>query len=68
MIAGQIAFLEGRSGNSFFSTVVRIQKERGHSVCDSGVYRITRHPGYAGLIISTTGIHLHHSHRPAYLS
>jgi len=32
--------------------VVRIQKERGHTVCDTGIYRIVRHPGYAGMTIS----------------
>jgi protein-S-isoprenylcysteine O-methyltransferase Ste14 len=34
--------------NRFFSAVVRIQSERGHVVCDTGPYRIVRHPGYAG--------------------
>jgi len=42
------AFLENR----FFSAVVRIQSERGHVVCDTGPYRIVRHPGYAGSILS----------------
>ena len=31
--------------NRFFSSVVRIQTDRGHVVCDSGPYRIVRHPG-----------------------
>lgn len=56
MIAGQIIFLSARNENKFFSTVVRIQKERGHTVCDSGLYRIVRHPGYFGMIISTLGL------------
>ena len=42
--------------NSFFSSTVRIQTDRGHSVCDSGPYRIVRHPGYAGTILSLAGI------------
>ncbi len=42
--------------NRFFSGVVRIQKDRGHSVCDSGPYRIVRHPGYAGNILPLAGI------------
>jgi protein-S-isoprenylcysteine O-methyltransferase Ste14 len=42
--------------NRFFSTVVRIQAERGHVVCDSGPYRIVRHPGYAGNIPPLLGI------------
>ena len=37
--------------NRFFSSVVRIQTERGHVVCDSGPYRFVRHPGYAGNIL-----------------
>ena len=42
--------------NRFFSSVVRIQKERGHVVCDSGPYRLVRHPGYAGNIPPLFGI------------
>jgi len=42
--------------NRFFSSVVRIQTERGHVVCDSGPYRFIRHPGYAGNILPLPGI------------
>ena len=42
--------------NRFFSSVVRIQVERGHVVCDSGPYRIVRHPGYAGNILALPGM------------
>jgi len=42
--------------NRFFSSVVRIQTDRGHEVCDSGPYRIVRHPGYAGNILALPGI------------
>ena len=42
--------------NRFFSGVVRIQLDRGHIVCDSGPYRIMRHPGYAGNILPLPGI------------
>jgi protein-S-isoprenylcysteine O-methyltransferase Ste14 len=34
--------------NRFFSPVVRIQHERGHTVVTTGPYRYVRHPGYAG--------------------
>ena len=42
--------------NRFFSSMVRIQTDRGHVVCDSGPYRIVRHPGYAGNIFALPGI------------
>lgn len=42
--------------NRFFSGMVRIQTDRGHVVCDSGPYRIVRHPGYAGNIVPLPGI------------
>jgi len=42
--------------NRFFSSTVRIQTERGHVVCDTGPYRIVRHPGYAGNIPPLLGI------------
>lgn len=42
--------------NRFFSSVVRIQFDRGHVVCDSGPYRFVRHPGYAGNIAALFGI------------
>ena len=42
--------------NRFFSTMVRIQTDRGHTVCDSGPYRIVRHPGYAGNMLALPGI------------
>jgi protein-S-isoprenylcysteine O-methyltransferase Ste14 len=42
--------------NRFVSSVVRIQTERGHVVCDTGPYRFVRHPGYAGNILPLFGI------------
>jgi protein-S-isoprenylcysteine O-methyltransferase Ste14 len=35
--------------NQFFSSIVRIQKDRGHVVVARGPYRFVRHPGYAGM-------------------
>ncbi|WP_345978886.1 isoprenylcysteine carboxylmethyltransferase family protein [Sulfurimonas sp. HSL3-2] len=46
------AFIENR----FFSTTVYIQKDRGHTVCDSGPYRFVRHPGYAGNLLALPGM------------
>jgi protein-S-isoprenylcysteine O-methyltransferase Ste14 len=37
--------------NKFFSEVVRIQKDRGHTVVSTGPYRYVRHPGYVGAIL-----------------
>ncbi len=42
--------------NRFFSTMMRIQTDRGHVVCDSGPYRIVRHPGYAGNLLALPGV------------
>jgi len=42
--------------NRFFSSTVRIQTERGHSVIDKGPYAFIRHPGYAGVIVSSFSI------------
>jgi len=58
MVIGQILFLTARSQNNFFSSVVRIQKERGHVVCDTGLYSVVRHPGYLGMILSLIGVPL----------
>lgn len=42
--------------NRFFSGLVRIQADRGHVVCDTGPYRIVRHPGYAGNFLALPGM------------
>lgn len=44
--------------NPFFTSVVRIQTERGHEVCDTGPYRIVRHPAYAGNVLALFGLPL----------
>ena len=38
--------------NRFFSSVVRLQTDRGHHVIDTGPYRFVRHPGYAGMMLA----------------
>ncbi len=47
-ISGQGLFLWAKKVNPYFSSVVRIQAERGQSVCREGPYRFCRHPGYLG--------------------
>jgi len=39
------------ASNTFFSQIVRIQSERGHTVATGGPYRYVRHPGYFGAIL-----------------
>ncbi len=38
--------------NRFFSSQVRIQRDRGQTVVSTGPYRFVRHPGYAGGVLS----------------
>jgi len=45
---GQAVHLWAKGANRWFSTVVRLQRDRGQEVCDEGPYRFLRHPGYAG--------------------
>jgi protein-S-isoprenylcysteine O-methyltransferase Ste14 len=51
--AGQGLFLWAKHANPFLSPVVRIQKERGQKVVETGPYRFIRHPSYLGGIIFT---------------
>ena len=46
--------------NRFFSSVVRIQNDRGQYVVDAGPYAVIRHPGYAAgiLILLASGVAL----------
>ena len=54
--AGHLLFLWAKYTNHFFSSVVRIQLDRGHHVCQDGPYRYVRHPGYVGgLLYTLTG-------------
>jgi protein-S-isoprenylcysteine O-methyltransferase Ste14 len=48
---GMAMFVYPMSVNRFFSSVVRIQEERGHCVIDSGPYAHVRHPGYVGMLL-----------------
>lgn len=50
-LIGQGIFLWAKKANPFFSSVVRIQTERGQTVCREGPYRFCRHPGYLGGIL-----------------
>lgn len=55
---GQLLFLIAQKQNRFFSSTVRIQNDRGHTVCDTGLYKVVRHPAYMGSIIQCLGFPL----------
>jgi protein-S-isoprenylcysteine O-methyltransferase Ste14 len=57
-ILGQLLFLVAQKQNKFFSSTVRIQTDRGHIVCETGLYKIVRHPAYMGSIIQSLGFPL----------
>jgi protein-S-isoprenylcysteine O-methyltransferase Ste14 len=38
--------------NRYYSSVVRIQSDRGHRVIDRGPYQFVRHPGYMATILA----------------
>ena len=46
-----VLFVWATATNTFFSRIVRIQPERGHTVVTGGPYRYVRHPAYAGAIL-----------------
>lgn len=50
MVATAVLVFYSMHTNRFFSSVVRIQEDRGHRLVDSGPYARVRHPGYAGMI------------------
>jgi protein-S-isoprenylcysteine O-methyltransferase Ste14 len=41
--------------NAYFSTAVRIQTDRGQTVCTTGPYQFVRHPGYTGFLLQSLG-------------
>ena len=47
-VSGWILFTWSMIANPFFEKTVRIQREHGHRVIDSGTYAYVRHPGYVG--------------------
>lgn len=56
--SGQLIFLIAQKQNIFFSSAVRIQSDRNHVVCETGLYKIVRHPAYLGSIIQSLGFPL----------
>lgn len=58
MVIGQIIFALAKRENTFFSSTVQVQAERGHRVCETGLYRLVRHPGYLGMLLSVAAFPL----------
>ncbi len=56
MALGYILFAWAMASNKFFSSVVRIQQDRGHTVQAGGPYRFVRHPAYIGTIVAGLAI------------
>lgn len=52
-IVGSLLFAWAKKTNIFFSSVARIQADRGHIVCQAGPYQYVRHPGYIGTLLYT---------------
>ena len=47
-VLGYALVVWATASNAFFSQIVRIQSERGHTVVRGGPYRYVRHPAYIG--------------------
>jgi protein-S-isoprenylcysteine O-methyltransferase Ste14 len=58
--AAWLLFVWAMQVNRFFSSIPRIQKDRGHQVISNGPYCVVRHPGYTGALVAavTSGIAL----------
>jgi protein-S-isoprenylcysteine O-methyltransferase Ste14 len=58
LVLGQGLFTWSMASNRYFSTLVRLQMDRGHTVATAGPYRYVRHPGYVGYTVSSLGMPL----------
>ena len=50
-ILGYVLVVWATASNAFFSQIVRIQSERGHTIVTGGPYHYVRHPAYMGAIL-----------------
>lgn len=54
LFAGGFAlFSWAMAANAYFSTVARVQADKGQTVCSRGPYRWVRHPGYVGGVLQS---------------
>lgn len=58
VVAGNFVFLWAMATNRFFTRVVAVEPEKGHTVVDGGPYRLVRHPGYVGWSLLWLGVPL----------
>ncbi|MEZ0370930.1 MAG: isoprenylcysteine carboxylmethyltransferase family protein [Candidatus Sericytochromatia bacterium] len=56
--AGWLMIARVLKTNAFAATVIRHQQDRGHTVVDTGVYSVVRHPMYASLFPVMAGLSL----------
>ena len=50
-VLGYALVVWATASNAFFSQIVRIQSERGHTVAAGGPYHYVRHPAYLGAVL-----------------
>jgi protein-S-isoprenylcysteine O-methyltransferase Ste14 len=50
-VLGYALVVWAAASNTFFSQIVRIQSERGHTVVTGGPYHYVRHPAYVGVML-----------------
>jgi protein-S-isoprenylcysteine O-methyltransferase Ste14 len=55
---GSLLSIWAMVSNWFFYGRVRVEKEQGHNVANSGPYQAVRHPGYAGAIVFNLAVPL----------
>jgi protein-S-isoprenylcysteine O-methyltransferase Ste14 len=53
--AGFLILGASMGSNPFFEATVRIQLEHQHTVSSAGPYRVVRHPGYVGIMLTVAG-------------
>lgn len=49
--SGSLLTLLAMTVNRYFYSVLRVMPEKGHTACNSGPYRLVRHPGYLGAVL-----------------
>lgn len=50
-VASMVWIIWSMAANKFLSTMIRVQREREHTVATGGPYQFVRHPAYAGAIL-----------------